>query len=193
MDGEERERAELEAQIARAKAKDAGNEETDAGLQKKEGEKISLNLFSMAGPSAEAPTEASGSGSNSPPTKVEVEAPPAGGPSTTTTTGEIKPAISFGSISTPSMSTSQPISINSNPLKRPASTNVFKSAKAPKIDSDRSESGSSMGQMGKKGYMSEAERLMKEDQMRRMAKANGGYSGFGPKRTGDGGRRFVLQ
>lgn len=171
MDGEERERAELEAQIARARALEGEKPQEDGGLQKKEGEKITLSFGA--------------------PAPVPVSSDPAstqdGSPNTNTISKEdAKPAISFGSIGQP---TPAATSISVNPLKRPAPVNVFKAAKSAKTDSDAA---SSIG--GKKGYVSEAERLMKEDLARKSMKAGaGGYQGAGPRRTGDGGRRFVLQ
>jgi len=190
MDGEERERFVLEEQIARAKAKAAENKVENVGLQKQEGEKVILS-FNLAGPAKSADI-----GDNA-------EA----GPSTSTiplpnSTEDIKPTISFGTISTPlasGSSTPTPIASASttNPLKRPAPVNVFKQSKSAKTE--MSDAASSVGG-GKKGYMSESERLMKEDQARRMNGGprggggnRGGYGGFGPQRQGDGGRRFVLQ
>jgi DNA/RNA-binding protein KIN17 len=180
MDGEERERYVLEEQIARAKAKNAENRVEDVGLVKQEGEKVVLS-FNLAGPST-----------------TSTEAGPSN--SVANTEEDVKPVISFGTISTPLASTSSnPATtavIATNPLKRPAPVNVFKQSKAPKTE--MSDTASSLGG-GKKGYMSESERLMKEDQARRMnggprgGAGRGGYGGFGPKREGDGGRRFVLQ
>lgn len=58
---------------------------------------------------------------------------------------------------------------SSNPLKRAAPGNIFKSAKTAKTETSKAP-----------GFMSESERLMKEDQAR---KANrGGYQGAGPRR-----------
>jgi DNA/RNA-binding protein KIN17 len=169
MDGEERERAELEAQIARAKAKEGEKEEVDQNLQKKEGEKITLSLQPLSAPSAQT-SEA--------------------GPSSTSALpdSDNKPAITFGTIGT---KPAAPTSIAINPLKRPAPTNVFKAAKSVKTEAS-SDAGSS-----KKSYTSEAERLMKEDQARKAMRTGGGggggYQGAGPRRMGDGPRRFVLQ
>ena len=175
MDGEDRERAELDAQIARARALEGDKPQEDGGLQKKEGEKITLSFG--------APVSTAPSLNPSMPQSDTSTAP-------SQPKEDQKPAISFGAIgqpSAPSTLTSTPISIN--PLKRPAPVNVFKAAKTAKTESDAS---SNVG--SKKGYMSEAERLMKEDQARRAMKtAPGGYQGAGPRRTGDGGRRFVLQ
>jgi len=185
MDGEERERAELEAQIARAKALEGEKKEEDVGLQKKEGEKIKLS-FGLPEPAAEEPTT---SASTAVPLDESALAQPE------------KPSISFGTISTPSAA---PTSITINPLKRPAPVNVFKQAKAAKSDS-ASDAASSVG--GGKKAMSETERLMKEDLARKSMRGvgggrgggpggpggPGGYQGAGPRRTTDGGRRFVLQ
>ena len=152
MTGEERERRMLDDQIARAKADAEAAEKNHitAELQKRDGEKISLNLF---GPSTTAPTE------------------PSGG-ETASEAGPSKPSFSFGSMST---STSTPTPVV-NPLKRPAPVNVFKSAK-PKTESD--------GPAPiKQKQLSEVERLMKEDQARKMMKSagRGGYQGHGPRR-----------
>jgi DNA/RNA-binding protein KIN17 len=150
MTGEERERRMLDDQIARAKADAEAAEKNHipAELQKRDGEKISLNLF---GPPTTAPTET-----------TEGEAKSEAGPS--------KPSFSFGS-----MSTAAPTPV-ANPLKRPAPVNVFKSAK-PKTESD--------GPAPiKQKQLSEVERLMKEDQARKMMKpaGRGGYQGHGPRR-----------
>ena len=186
MDGEERERKNLEDQIARAKAAQGDTEEQDVGLQKKDGEKITLNLFDSgiksedeikkeegsSQPEAEAgpsQSQSQSDPSHSPETDIDIK------PETT------KPLISFGA--TPSAIS---LGASANPLKRPAPVNIFKQAKSAKTESE------SGGQ--RKGYISEAERLMKEDQARKM-RGPGGYGGFGPKRdaVAGGGRRFVLQ
>ena len=109
MTGEERERRMLDDQIARAKADAEAAEKNHipAELQKRDGEKISLNLF---GPPTTASTE------------------PTGGQATSEA-GPSKSSFSFGS-----MSTSAPTPV-ANPLKRPAPVNIFKSAKT-KTDPD---------------------------------------------------------
>lgn len=62
-----------------------------------------------------------------------------------------------------------------NPLKRAAPTNVFKAAKAAKAAKTE--------EVAKpKAFMSEAERLMKEDQARKARGSAGGYRGAGPRR-----------
>lgn len=172
MDGEERERAELQAQIERARAKESEKTQVDANLQKKDGEKISLSLFPPASATTTSDdTSQAGPSTSSPPNE------------------ENKSGITFGTIGV--KAATAPTAITVNPLKRPAPVNVFKTAKVAKTDT-LSESGSS-----KKAYASEAERLMKEDQARKAMRAGGGggggYQGAGPRRTGDGGRRFVLQ
>ena len=188
MDGEERERADLEAQIARAKAQaEAKEEEQAAGLQKKEGEKVTLSLM-PATPQASAATPA---GPASDQEKKESSEPTESKTASTTASAEsasAKPVISFGAFggngATPAPA---PLSI-SNPLKRPAPVNVFKQAKTPKTDSDAA---STVGG-GKKGFVSEAERLMKEDLARKAARnGGGGYQGAGPRRA-EGPRRSVF-
>jgi DNA/RNA-binding protein KIN17 len=173
MDGEERERRVLADQIARARAI-SGPEEVCTGLVKTEGEKISLSLFPKPAPLAQEP----GSSQSSIPLP--------------STSEDIKPtAFSLSQATSTDQSKAQPISI-ANPLKRPAPMNVFKTAKTPKT-----ESGTDSGR-GKVGYMSEAERLMKEDLARKGmggrglgsgggnggGGGGGGYSGMGPKRSG---------
>lgn len=184
MDGEERERAMLEEQIARAKAAQA-EAEKDApatGLQKADGEKITLSLAPVP------PISLSASG-NGPATADNAEA----GPSKPTAQSA-PTTISFGSIGRPAAAAAKPISIN--PLKRPAPMNVFKAAsKAPKAE--RSGGDEAEGGQGpsKKVYMSEAERLMKEDQARKAMRGGGSgpgggqsYGGYGPRRA-DGPRK----
>jgi len=177
MDGEERERKLLQDQIARAKAAHGEDGDNDAGLQKKEGEKITLNLFDSAKPEDGMKTE---------PGDGEREGDQAG-PSKSAEPEPTKPIMTFGtfSTSTPAVAPNAP---SANPLKRPAPVNVFKQAKSAKM-----ENGSDAG-TAKKGYISEAERLMREDQSRKM-RGPGGYGGFGPKREMGGAapRRFVLQ
>jgi DNA/RNA-binding protein KIN17 len=196
MDGEERERKLLADQIARAKMQADAAEETaqSQGLEKKDGEKISLSFnFAGAGsgPSTSTTAASTTSGSMAPPaTTGTSEAGPSDAvdPKATTT------SISFGSLPSSTTTTSAPISFGSiatnhsapvtNPLKRPAPMNVFKSAKVAKtdngpggLDSLRKDKGS--------GAVSEVERLMKEDQARKNAKQGGGqqgYGGFGPRR-----------
>lgn len=180
MDGEERERAELDAQIARARAAEGEKPAEEVGLQKREGEKITL---SFGAPVAATPST---------PASEDVVTPAATAESTPGPASDAKPAITFGTIGT-KPTTATPITIN--PLKRPAPVNVFKAAKSAKTDT----SSDASTQGGGKKFMSEAERLMKEDQARRGMRAGpgmgggGGYQGAGPRRTGDGGRRFVLQ
>ena len=159
MTGEERERRMLDDQIARAKA-DAEAAEKDhipAELQKRDGEKISLSLFGPA-PTAQPTGQADSSTPNN-------------GAESASEAGPSKPSFSFGTMST---ATPTPIA---NPLKRPAPLNVFKSAKTPKTES---ESGAPM----KQKQLSEVERLMKEDQARKMNRpaGRGGYQGHGPRR-----------
>ena len=168
MDGEERERKLLEDQIARARNAHGDRIEDDAGLQKKEGEKISLNLFDSAR-SEEG-------------VKVEPGLPDeaAAGPSKSSEPDHLTMPIPFGTTGTASAQ-------STNPLKRPAPLNVFKQAKSMKTESEAG--------TAKKGYTSEAERLMKEDQARKMRGGSGGYAGLGPRRETGGAvpRRFVLQ
>lgn len=154
MDGEERERKMLEDQIARARALAAENEANSPapGLQKAEGEKVKLSLgpISLSNP---------GSGASTPAAASEGE--------------EAKPmSISFGSsLGAAKPAATNPLKANPlkvNPLKRPAPVNVFKSAKAPKTEE---------GESKPKGFVSEAERLMREDQARKAARAGGGGRG----------------
>jgi DNA/RNA-binding protein KIN17 len=160
MTGEERERRMLDDQIARAKAdaEAAEKEHIPAELQKRDGEKISLNLF---GPAPIAPTTG----------QAESSTTDTGAGEASTEAGPSKPSFSFGAMST---STPAPIV---NPLKRPAPLNVFKTAKTPK-----SEAGSSAPM--KQKQLSEVERLMQEDQARKMNRpaGRGGYQGHGPRR-----------
>lgn len=166
MDGEERERKMLEDQIARARALAAENESASPapGLQKAEGEKVKLSFgpISLGGP---APT----SGTSTPAAGDEKK-------------DEAKTSISFGSgVSLGAApAAANPLKMNplkANPLKRPAPGNVFKSAKAAKMDE---------GEARPKGFVSEAERLMREDQARKAARASGGgrggYGGHGGPR-----------
>jgi DNA/RNA-binding protein KIN17 len=169
MTGEERERKMLEDQIARAKteAETAEKEAGPSGLQKREGEKITLNLF--APPQSQAQGQGS-STSTTGPDQIQTET--GAGGSETGSKPLAMGSLSFGSLP------SAPAPIT-NPLKRPAPMNVFKSAKAPKPVTDNV-MGMGMGMgMGKQKQLSEVERLMKEDQAR---KARGGYQGQGPRR-----------
>ncbi|BEJ10807.1 hypothetical protein CspHIS471_0102290 [Cutaneotrichosporon sp. HIS471] len=149
MDGEDRERKMIEDQIARARAAADEEEVEEKGLERKEGEKISLSLFSK--PETE-PLE-----------KKKDDSPGSSAPA------EEKKPMSFGSFGKLPAANAKP----ANPLKRPAAGNVFKSAKVAKTDS--------RDDTRPKGFVSEAERLMKEDQARKSSK---GYSGAGPRRAG---------
>ncbi|KAK8849806.1 hypothetical protein IAR55_005142 [Kwoniella newhampshirensis] len=181
MDGEERERRVLEDQIARAKAQMGDQDVQNVGLQKKEGEKITLNLF--GGPStAEEDKKPDLSTDGQEEDQVKIDG--AAGPSSSATGQQAaKASFSFGSFST-SSSTAKPVA-TVNPLKRPAPVNVFKAAKAVKTDREGSTAGGSGSEAGKK-FMSEAERLMKEDQARksRGPGQSQGYRGMGPSRGG---------
>lgn len=163
MSGEERERKMLEDQIARAKAETeaAAQNNPSANLEKRDGEKISLNLFGNSDT-----TSTNGAPASSTPSVPNAEA----GPSKPTT------SFSFGALPTASAPAS---SIPTNPLKRPAPVNVFKMAKTPKTDSDSG----SVAPMKQK-QLSEVERLMMEDQARKMNRpaGRGGYQGHGPRR-----------
>lgn len=188
MDGEERERLMLAEQIERARANQANKQDDDsAGLQKKEGEKVTLNLFGGHGGTTNEGEPGAGKAGPSrlnreiESSDVTVEAGLAIAVEVPEPTG-----ISFSSA--PSSIPAQPASIALNPLKRPAPVNIFKQSKAARTEP--SDNGSSVP---KKGYMSEAERLMKEDQQRKINRPQG-YGGFGPKRdTGREQKRFVLQ
>lgn len=161
MDSEERERKMLEEQIARARAQQADQPDLTVGLQKKEGEKIKLNLFGASEPKAEENKE----GEN------------ASAPTETKTT------IGVGKLSAPGAA--KPVTISANPLKRPAPVNVFKSSKAAKTESGGSPVNGDGN--GAPKYKSEAERLMMEDQARKASRGQGqgqGYRGFGPSRGG---------
>lgn len=202
MDGEERERKLLEDQISRAKAQaDAAElDEESQGLQKKEGEKITLS-FNFGGPStSSAPVSnpvttsaaATDSASAAVTTSEDVDEEP------TATDTRPEPNTHTISMGLPSSiaSTTTPITFGTmptrpapttNPLKRPAPMNVFKSAKIAKTDS----SAESLSDLGKShntkgpGTISVVERLMKEDQARKNgARSSGpqGYGGHGPRR-----------
>jgi DNA/RNA-binding protein KIN17 len=172
MTGEERERKMLEDQITRAReaAEAAEKDHIPAELQKREGEKITLNLFGNA-PAPAPPAGETNPDSTAPSTGAEASSTAA---APTSEAGPSKPTFSFGSFS----STSTPTPPVANPLKRPAPMNVFKSAKIPKGDLDGT------GGPMKQKPLSEVERLMKEDQARKMNKTagRGGYQGHGPRR-----------
>ena len=155
MDGEERERAMLEEQIARAKAA-LPEEDGPKELVKAEGEKISLNLAPVTHPDSVPPT-------------VSSAAQASNGP---TSNGDVKPTLSFGGISS---QTSKPANVFKS-----ASSNVFKKRERP--DDDDTASVATSRQPEQKKYISEAERLMKEDQARRRPLGGQGYSGQGPRR-----------
>ncbi|WWC66050.1 uncharacterized protein I303_108672 [Kwoniella dejecticola CBS 10117] len=172
MDGEERERKMLAEQIERAKTQQTTAEESK-GLEKKEGEKITLNLFGASPSPAQAQDGKSGSNGEDTTTASN-------GINCTNSTAqsvvEEPKKSSFGTFST---AASKPIT--TNPLKRPAPMNVFKSAKTPKTSRDDEESTNGGG----KKFMSEAERLMKEDQARKSRQPQSqGYRGMGPTRGG---------
>lgn len=168
MDGEERERKMLEDQIARARALAAESEASSPvpGLQKPEGEKVKLSLGPIAF-GGSAPT----SGASTP-----------GASDSEAQAGDGKPApmsISFGAgVALGAAPATNPLKANplkanplkANPLKRPAPVNVFKTAKAPRTDGGE-------GDARPKGFVSEAERLMREDQARKAARGSGGGRG----------------
>lgn len=161
MDSEERERKMLEEQIARARAQQADQPDLTVGLQKKEGEKIKLNLFGASEPKTEEGKEEESASASA----------------------ETKPTIGFGKLSAPG--TAKPLAVSTNPLKRPAPVNVFKSSKAAKTESGGSAINGDSN--GAPKYKSEAERLMMEDQARKASRGQGqgqGYRGFGPSRGG---------
>lgn len=84
-------------------------------------------------------------------------------------------AVSTTSIST---ATSNP----ANPLKRPATTNVFKSKK-PKTSSTEEASSAPLDHLAGKKFLTAAERVMLEDQQRNSpSHKTSGYQGMGPSR-----------
>ncbi|ODO03545.1 DNA/RNA-binding protein KIN17 [Cryptococcus wingfieldii CBS 7118] len=153
MDGEERERKMLEEQIARAKAAAQKDDQPtiEPGLQREEGEKVKLTLF----PSA--PSESKTEEGAEPGEQKEGEAAP------------VKSGFKMFGVSA---------AAKPNPLKRPAASNVFKSAKSTKTESSNS---SSNGAGGPPKYKSEAERLMMEDRAMKASRPQG-YRGMGPSR-----------
>lgn len=159
MDGEDRERKMIEDQIARARAAAGANDVEVKGLERKEGEKISLSLFPKAEEKKEEVKEVEEGKEAASSADASATSTPSAAPE------EKKPAMSFGSFG------KAPVAI-ANPLKRPAAGNVFKAAKAAKTDAESKPKES-------KAFVSEAERLMKEDQARKAAR---GYSGAGPRR-----------
>lgn len=143
MDGEERERKMLEDQIARARALAEEEAAKDQPVGLQKAEGEKVKL-SLA------------------PTPVSAAA-------------EGKPmSISFGATGTslgggaptPTVNPLKTNPLKANPLKRPAPVNVFKATKAAKTDPEQD-------RPKEKAFMSEAERLMKEDQARKAARANG--------------------
>lgn len=166
MTGEERERKMLDDQIARAKAEleSATKDDTPVNLEKREGEKISLSLFGNAPTpgttTTDAPSTSGTTGAEAGPSK----------PTTTFSFGALPTTTTIGGTSLPKPAM--------NPLKRPAPVNVFKSAK-PKTDSDAGSAAPI-----KQKQLSEVERLMMEDQARKMNRSagRGGYQGHGPRR-----------
>lgn len=171
MDEEQRQRKQLQEQIERAKLQEEarraqGGDQAEKGLQRNEGEKISLSLAV-----GKAKVDESTDG------PASLQEQPNGVSSGDTGT------IQLGS------TTSKP----SNPLKRAAPGNVFKTAKVAKTSStgtaggERSSKSSDIekGNIAGKKFLTAAERLMLEDQERlakQAQKRGGGYQGVGPSR-----------
>lgn len=160
LDDESRARKHLKEQIERAKAqaeeekKRSGAEEIEAGLKR-------------------APEEGKFKLEIAPLVKKE-ESEASNSAAEGSTPVDVKPAgISFGTL--PAVAAKPGIV---NPLKRPAPVNVFKQAKAAKTSSETASSAP------KAMPMSAAERLMKEEEMRKQSRGSQGYAGFGPKRGG---------
>lgn len=168
MDDEQRQRRQLREQMERAREREealGGVQQVEKGLQRDEGQKITLSLGGI---------------------KPEPEEPVGGGPNDEAkeTSGDAATATATSQSTTPT--TTAPIKIN--PLKRPATTNIFKtsSSKSAKTSSSASSTTSTPTShlMGKK-FLTAAERLMLEDQARQGRKgptAGGGYQGMGPSR-----------
>ncbi|WVQ95870.1 hypothetical protein IAU59_002969 [Kwoniella sp. CBS 9459] len=222
MDGEERERKMLEEQIARARAQaeasSSGADEQEVGLQKKEGEKISLNLFVNGDGNGTADDEKKpdvheddvNAGSAGGEVKGDAASPSTNTPISFSATpinlstngngngAASQPKSTFGSFSTSASASTSALKPTPNPLKRPAPMNVFKSAKTPKTSGDNEEAslggGGGGGGGGGKKFMSEAERLMKEDQARKAggprSHGGGGGGGGGGGVGGSGYRGF---
>lgn len=168
MDEEQRQRKQLQEQIERARLQEEARksqlgDQTETGLQRAEGTKVTLSL---------APTNPTGDKRAG--TEESNE-----GPQRDAQSGS-------------SLSTATTVKL-SNPLKRPATTNVFKAAKVAKIgggapaggDSEAKASSMDKRNLSGKKFLTAAERLMLEDQ-ERLAKQHprkaGAYQGAGPSR-----------
>ena len=160
MDDEQRQRRQLREQMERAKAQQealGGGLQVERGLQRDEGQKITLSL-----------------GGIKPKTEQPVEAGPSDAAKETTSAGATTTSIAAPTVG---VTSAKPLS---NPLKRPATTNVFKtSSKSTKTSSTSTPTSHLAG----KKFLTAAERLMLEDQVRAGRKpTSGGYQGMGPSR-----------
>jgi len=177
-DDEQRQRKQLKEQIERARLqaealKEKMGGDVEKGLQRQEGEKVSLSIGLPKAKEEEkvdlidAGTSTPGSGPSPPPDSTN--------PAT-------EAATSTPSIPTPATK------ITINPLKRPAPTNIFKSSssKAPKTaKAATAREADNKVHLASKQFLTAAERLMLEDQERMKRKSGGGgYQGMGPSRGG---------
>lgn len=185
MDDEQRQRRQLREQMERARlqAEARGQGEVAKGLQRAEGEKVSLSL-NLGGlkpkeeivktePEETVKTESEETvkSESAEAVKNEPTSPttPAATPAVTTTdTAKVKTEPAF------------------NPLKRAAPTNIFKtSSKSTKSTKESTPSSTPKSHLAGKKFLTAAERLMLEDQARagrKISGGSGGYQGMGPSR-----------
>jgi DNA/RNA-binding protein KIN17 len=175
VDEEQRQRRQLKEQIERARLqaealKGEGQGDLEKGLQRGEGEKVSLTLGGLRGVAGGSP-DASTAETTNPSTSTSTE-PTTVTPSTTTI------------ITTPS--TDPTPKLTSNPLKRASTSNVFKLSKSLKSSksSTPSETETEKTHLSSKKFLTVAERVMLEDQERQKRKLSSGYQGMGPSRGG---------
>lgn len=185
MDDEQRQRRQLREQMERARlqAEARGQGEVAKGLQRAEGEKVSLSLNLGAlkpkeetvktEPEETVKTEAEGT--------VKIESEEAvknetASPSTPAAT----PAVTMTD------TTKVKTEPAPNPLKRAAPTNIFKtSSKSSKPTKESTPSSTPKSHLAGKKFLTAAERLMLEDQARagrKISGGSGGYQGMGPSR-----------
>jgi len=176
-DDEQRQRKQLKEQIERARLqaealKEKMGGDVEKGLQRQEGEKVSLSI-GLPNAKEEEKDDPVDAGTSTHGSEAS--------PSLNTTTSTAEATTSAPAIPTPAAK------ITINPLKRPAPTNIFKSSsKAPKTaKTGTAREADNKVHLASKQFLTAAEKLMLEDQERMKRKSGGGgYQGMGPSRGG---------
>ncbi|KAG7580011.1 hypothetical protein FFLO_00219 [Filobasidium floriforme] len=193
MDDEQRQRRQLREQMERARlqAEARGQGEVAKGLQRAEGEKVSLSL-NLGGLKPKEETVKTEPEDTVKTESEETFKSESEGTVKTEPAEAVKnePASPSTPVATPTVTMTNTAKVKTepapNPLKRAAPTNIFKtSSKSSKSTKESTPSSTPKSHLAGKKFLTAAERLMLEDQARagrKISGGSGGYQGMGPSR-----------